>query len=112
MYLITALLQFIEVRSSAPGPLFVFSNGQYLIRTALISNLQAALQKASLAYTNYNGHSFKIEAAKTAAQSVIEEFLIQNLGKWESQEYKLYIKIPQAQLALVSRVLTHRQWQI
>ena len=105
---ITALLQYIEVHSSTPGPLFVFCNGQYLTRAALVSNLQAALQKAGLAHTNYNGHSFRIGAATTAAQSGIEDCLIQTLGRWKSEAYKIYIKIAQAQLASVSWALTRR----
>ena len=106
---ITALLQFIEVRSSAPGPLFVFRNWQFLTRAALISNLQAALQKLCLVHTNYNGHSFRIGAATTAAQSGIEDSLIQTLRRWKSEAYKIYTKIPQAQLASVSRALTRRR---
>ena len=105
---ITALLQYIEVRSSVPGPLFVFRNVQYLTRAALVSNLQAALQKAGLVHMNYNSHSFRIGAATTATQSGIEDSLIQTLRRWKSEAYKIYIKIAQAQLASVSRTLTRR----
>ena len=105
---ITALLQFIEVCSSAPGPLLVFCNGKFLTRVALVSNLQDALQKEGLVHKNYKGHSFRIGAATTAAQSGIEDSLIQTLGRWKSEAYKIYIKIPQAQLVLVSRALSRR----
>ena len=105
---ITTLLQYIEFCSSVTGLLFVFHNGQYLTRAAFISNLQAALQNAGLVHTNYNGHSFRIGAYTTAAQSSIEDSLIHTLGRWKNEVYKIYIKIPQAQLASLSRALTRR----
>ena len=49
------------------GPLFIFKDGTPLTRSALVSHLQAALQKAGFVHTDYNGHSFRIGAATTAA---------------------------------------------
>lgn len=44
----------------------------------------------------YNGHSFWIGAATTAVQRGLEDSLIQTLGSWHSDAYKLYIKLPGA----------------
>ena len=51
-----------------PGAPFIFSSGCPLTRSALVSHLQAALQRAGIQQENYNGHSFRIGAATTAAQ--------------------------------------------
>lgn len=100
-----ALVRYIGVRPSNPGPLFMLSTGVPLTRTYLVSNLQAALRQAGLDDSAYNGHSFRIGAATTAAQRGLEDSLIQTLGRWRSDAYRLYIKLPREQLANISRTL-------
>ena len=102
---VNALVQYIGIRPPNPGPLFILSTGVPLTRTYLVSNLQAALRQAGLDDSAYNGHSFRIGAATTAAQRGLEDSLIQTLGRWRSDAYKLYIKLPRAQLANISRML-------
>ena len=106
---VRALTQYIGTRSSAPGPLFLLNNGTPLTRPYLVSHLQTALRQEGLDDTQYNGHSFRIGAATTAAQQGVEDSLIQTLGRWRSDAYKLYIKIPRSQLAKVSRALVQSQ---
>ena len=48
-------------------------------------------------------------AATTASQQGLEDSLIQTLGRWRSEAYKIYIKLPRAQLASVSRALAQGQ---
>ena len=81
---VSALLQYIGVRSSTAGPLFIFHSGQFLTRSLLVSHLQRALQQAGLEHKNFNGHSFCIGEATTAVQCGIEDSLIQTLGRWKS----------------------------
>ena len=52
-----------------------------------------------------NGHGFRIGTAMTAAQQCLEDLLFQTLGQWHSDAYKIYIKLPGAQLANVSQEL-------
>ena len=103
---VQALIQYLGLRSSAPGPLFILSTGVPLTRVFLVTNLQAALRKSGLDDKAFNGHSFRIGAATTAAQRGLEDSLIQTLGRWRSDAYKLYIKLPREQLAGISRALT------
>ena len=97
---VTAIIHYIGIHKPGPGPLFVLNSGAPLTRTYLVANLQAALDDSK-----YNGHSFRIGAATAAAQSWLEDSMIQTLGRWRSDAYKLYIKIPQAQLAKLSQAL-------
>ena len=102
---VQALLYYIGIRPATPGPLFVLSTGLPLTRACLVANLQSALRQAGMEDKKYNGHSFRIGAATTAAQRGLEDSLIQTLGRWRSDAYKLYIKLPRTQLASVSRTL-------
>ena len=61
---------------------------------------------AGIEDSRFNGHSFRIGAAITAAQQGLEDSLIQTLGRWRSDAYKIYIKLPRSQLASVSKTLT------
>ena len=74
---VQALVQYLEVRSPAPGPLFNLSTGSPLSRSLLVANLHTALRQAGLDESRYNGHSFRIGAA---AQQGLEDSLIQTLG--------------------------------
>ena len=105
---VTAFTQYMGVCNPLPGPLFVWANGDPLSRSTLVSHLKAALQKAGIPHTNYNGHSFRIGAATTAAQRGLEDSLIQTLGRWKSAAYKTYIKLHRSQLASVSQVLANK----
>ena len=102
---VKALIEYIGVRNSRQGPLFISTNGDPMTRSMLVSPLQAALREVGVQHCNYNGHSFRIGAATTAAQKGLEDSLIQTLGRWKSAVYKLYIKLPHSQLASVSRVM-------
>ena len=106
---VDALLQYLTVRNSSPGPLFILQSGTPLTRTYLVTHLQSALQQAGLDQSQYNGHSFRIGAATTAAQQGIGDAMIQTLGRWRSDAYKVYIKLPQAQLAAISKKLVQRK---
>ena len=105
IYPVSALMCYIAV----PRPLFILTSGAPLTWAYLVSSLQAALRRAGLDDKQYNGHSFRIGAATTAAQQDIEDSLIQMLGRWRSYAYKLYIKLPRAQLASISQALARTQ---
>ena len=56
--------------------------------------VQKALELAGEDSSLFNGHSFRIVAATTASASGLEDSLIRTLGRWESDAYRRYIKIP------------------
>ena len=71
------------------GPLFRFSNGTYLTR----SNFSHILQQC-IPEINLNTHSFCIGGASTAHAAGVSDSTIQTLGRWSSNAFQLYLRIP------------------
>ena len=70
---VAALLAFIAVRGGSSGPLFCHPNGRLLTSTQVV------------AARGHAGHSFRTEAATTAAECGLEDSLIKALDRWESE---------------------------
>ena len=103
-----AILSFLVLRGTGPGPLFKFENGKFLTRAKFVDKLRAALSMAGYPEKKYAGHSFRIGAATTAAQCGMEDSLIKTLGRWESSVYLCYIRTPATTLQAVSRRLVSK----
>ena len=65
---VSALLAYLAIRGSAPGPLFKWSDGRFLTKAAFTSTLREALSTLDYEASAYAGHSFRIGAATTAAE--------------------------------------------
>ena len=104
---ISALLAYLVLRRriSACGPLFVAENGSPLSRDKLVSWLKSTLAAAGIDASHFSGHSFRIGAASTAAAKGIEDSTIQALGRWQSDSFKRYIRLPRQELAAISQTL-------
>ena len=61
------------MRGMAPGPLFIRSNGHFLTTTHFVSEVKKAMEQAGMEASNFNGHSFRIGAASTAAAHGMED---------------------------------------
>lgn len=103
---VAAILSYIGVRGTSPGPLFKFSDGSPLTRDSFVRQLRAALSPSGVDPAQYSGHSFRIGTATSTAAAGVPDVLIQTLGRWRSTAYLNYIKIPPASLASVSSRLT------
>ena len=103
---VSALLNYLVARGKAPGPLFIWSSGRYLTRAHFVAEVQKALELSGVDSSDFNGHSFRIGAATTAAANGFEDSLIRTLGRWESDAYRRYIKIPRQELAHYTVMLT------
>lgn len=106
---VTAVLTYMAIRGSAPGPLFMFTNGCPLTRSCFVAKVKEALTLAGVDNVCYSGHSFRSGAATTAAEQGIGETTIKTLGRWRSNAYQVYIKTPRDHLAQVSRRLTGKE---
>ena len=99
---VAAVLAYLAIRPSTPGPLFLLSSGVPLTRETFVSRLKQGLSSAGIDSSGYNGHSFRIGAATTAARVGIPDSTIKILGRWESSAYCLYIRTPRQQLTGIS----------
>ena len=102
---VAAILGYLVVRGSGPGPLFQFADGRPLTRTRFVEKVREALRAAGVNEQDYCSHSFRIGAATTAAANGVEDSIIKTLGRWESTAYLQYVRIPREQLVGYSRVL-------
>ena len=101
-----AILAYMAVRGTSPGPLFIFKD---LTQSELVSRLRSTLAMAGLDCSNNSGHSFRIGAATTAVASGLRDATIQILRRWSSESYKRYIRLSPQELALYSRSLVERR---
>lgn len=89
-----AMTNYLSQRGRQPGPLFILPGGFPVSKSFFQENLQRSLSWAGLSSTSYKGHSFRIGAASTAALQGLSDEEIQRMGRWKSQAFKKYIRIP------------------
>ena len=98
---LSAILSYLVVRGKTAGPLFVWKSGLFLTWENFVAAVRGALE------ADFNGHSFRIGAATTAASRGMEDSMIKTLGRWESDAYQRYIRIPRQELAYYTKVLAN-----
>ena len=99
---VAAMLGYLAIHPSNPGPLFIWENGTPLSRAQLVKHLQEVLTQAGIDTTHFSGHSFRIGAASTVARMGFSDSFIQTLGRWKSSAFMSYIRTPVDQLISVS----------
>jgi hypothetical protein len=65
---------------------------------------QGNLLEAGYDPSRFSGHSFRRGAASSAAQAAFTEYKIQQLGRWRSDTYKLYIDASRPRLLNSARL--------
>ena len=84
------------------GPFFTYRSGRYLTRKDIAQLLRDFLPPN---IKHISTHSFRIGAATTAAAAGHPRWLIQSLGRWSSDCFRQYIRIPNETIDSVSRSL-------
>ena len=105
---VAAILSYMVIRGSLPGPFFMFEDKRPLTRDRFVGEMRKALEQAGVTAKQYSGHSFRIGAATTAASCGLQDSLIKTLGRWESAAYTVYIRTPITDLCSVSSRLVSR----
>ena len=76
-----------------------------LTRQRLVQAVKEALQREGVEQSKYNGHSFRIGAATTAAVNCLKDSIIKILRRWKNMAYLRYVRIPRDELASYSKLL-------
>ena len=88
--------EYLKLRTSSGAsplsPLYLTKEGCILDRTYFIQSVKELLSELNLNPEHYNGHSFRIGAATSAAESGVPDHLIKTLGRWTSDCYVRYIR--------------------
>ena len=106
---VSSMMGYLAICPSEPGPLFLFRDGSTLSRTKLIQCLRQALSSVGVDCSGYSGHSFRIDAATTAARMGVSDSLIKTLDVGGHQHsWFIAIRTPWQRLASVSSVLVER----
>lgn len=90
---VDAINQFLQMRSSSSGNLFIHANGLPLTRYQFGAVLSKALTRSGIFSQNYKSHSFRIGRATTLAMSGVPDDQIKIMGRWQSRTYNKYIRL-------------------
>ena len=85
---VEAAIAYVDRRSHTHGPFFQFSNATYLTRSSMASILHEVFYPS----VTINTHSFRIGGASAAASAGLPDSVIQTLGRWSSDCFRLYIR--------------------
>ena len=99
-----ALMSYLQRRGNDSGPLFRSVDKSPLTREKLNSRQQHIMAAAGW-QGRFTPHSFRVGAATTAASLGFPDYLIKAPGRWSSEAYQVYIKLPLHRLQLASTCL-------
>lgn len=85
---------YLHIRPHKNEPIFCHFDSSPLTRFQFTSVLSKSLKHINLSNSNYKSHSFRIGASTDLALKGFSSDIIQKSGRWKSQCYKSYIRIP------------------
>ena len=96
---VVALLKFLELRSSAAGPIFVHkNNGRNINRAFVAKHLSRLLALAGRDPKDFNTHSLRVGRATDLALAGQPDSIIRQTGRWQSAAYLNYLRFSLFQL--------------
>ena len=100
---VTNLIQYMSSHPLKTGPLFTYHDNTLLTQRRLNNLLKSAIPSHS--NNPVSTHSLRIGAATTAASAGLPRWMIQQLGRWVSDCFRTYIRIPSSTFKEVSHTL-------
>ena len=91
---VEATQAFLRMRGNSRGPLFARPDGSAPTHSRVSGLLGTIFQACGLDIQRYKGHSFRIGAASEAAQRGFSDAQIRLMGRWKSDAFKKYIRLP------------------
>lgn len=89
---VRTLQEYLRLRGTQSGPLFMTQNHIPIDRSAFSSTLKTTVRAIGLDPSNYNTHSFRIGRATQLAQDHHTDATIRSAGRWRSSAYLQYIR--------------------
>lgn len=98
-----ALHQYLLTTRPKPGPLFQNTSYLPITRSQFQTHLKKCLEAARIDTSLYKTHSFRIGAATEAVTTLqLPDHEIQRLGRWNSNAFKSYVRMPKFTSKLIS----------
>ena len=91
---VQAMKEYITKKGLHAGPLFCHINAFFLSRFQFNKVLEFALQFSKVESSNIKSHSFRIGGATNAMSKGIPYEQVKEMGRWQSDAAKKYIRIP------------------
>ena len=93
--------------AKANDPLFLLANGEVLSRQYFIDEMRTVLRLLHYNDVDFNGHSLRRGAACAGHSAKLSISVLQKLGRWSSDAWKVYVDVNEsalrnAQLALAA----------
>ena len=90
---------------STAGPVFTWEGGRPIQRQRLNDLIRLLASLSNVPVGHYSSHSFRIGAATTAAAAGVPDWCIQGLGRWSSDCYQRYIRLPSNSMGNMATLL-------
>lgn len=91
---VLSMQTYLVVRGTQTGCLFITSTGQPVTFSQFRNVLRRLLDFCNLSTLHYTPHSFRIGACTQAILAGVPEHKIQHMGRWRSQAFRRYIRVP------------------
>ena len=101
---VAAMSTYLHLRGQKNGPMFIFKDG-FLLTQDKFSRLVNQTVKNAGWQGNFTTHSFRVGAASTAAALGVPDHMIRAMGRWNSDAYLTYVKLPRQRMSDVWKTL-------
>ena len=91
---VKALKTYLALRGQHKGPLFTLPNGDAVSCQFFNQQLNTLIIHSNLPQGRYSSHSLRIGGATTAIIQGASEAQVKVMGRWKSEAFKKYIRLP------------------